>query len=116
MATDGRYRSQFETATSNGGLTAHPGGDRWRWESRLFAGAYDHAPPAARPVYGSLNHHPYPVGASPRFGSAHLRLNPHVLQRTTFCYPDSAENPVNVGTAQHFDLLQARRQRADTSS
>jgi hypothetical protein len=28
------YRSQFETGVSNGGLTACPGGDRWRWESR----------------------------------------------------------------------------------
>jgi Protein of unknown function (DUF3626) len=26
LATDGVYRSQFETGTSNGGLTAHPGG------------------------------------------------------------------------------------------
>jgi hypothetical protein len=30
MARDGVYRSQFETGTSNGGLTAHPDGDRWR--------------------------------------------------------------------------------------
>src|SRR5690606_26952412 len=32
IAADGRYRSQFETGTSNGGLTAHHGGDRWQWE------------------------------------------------------------------------------------
>ena len=38
LATDGVYRSQFETGTSNGGLTAHPGGDRWRWESSIFGG------------------------------------------------------------------------------
>lgn len=50
LAVDGRYRSQFETGTSNGGLTAHPGGARWRWESRLFGGAYDEAPPSSRPV------------------------------------------------------------------
>jgi hypothetical protein len=43
MARDGAYRSQFETGTSNGGLTAHPGGDRWRWESRIFAAACDRA-------------------------------------------------------------------------
>lgn len=41
MARDGRYRSQWETGTSNGGLTARVGGDRWRWESRLFGGRYD---------------------------------------------------------------------------
>jgi hypothetical protein len=29
LARDGIYRSQFETGTSNGGLTAYPGGDRW---------------------------------------------------------------------------------------
>ena len=30
IAATGVYRSQFATGTSNGGLTAHPGGDRWR--------------------------------------------------------------------------------------
>jgi hypothetical protein len=32
--------------------TAHPGGDRWLWESRIFAGTYDDAPAADRPKYG----------------------------------------------------------------
>ena len=36
LAEDGVYRSQFVTGTSNGGLTAYPGGARWRWESRIF--------------------------------------------------------------------------------
>ena len=39
LASAGVYRSQFETGTSNGGLTAHPGGDRWKWESRIFGTA-----------------------------------------------------------------------------
>ncbi|WP_432570847.1 DUF3626 domain-containing protein [Kineococcus sp. SYSU DK005] len=104
MTTDGRYRCQFETGTGNGGLTAHPGGDRWRWESRLFAGAYDTAPPRARPVYGSLNHRHRRTGGSPRFGSAHLRLAPSVLARCTFCYLDSAFEPVHLGTAEHMSL------------
>lgn len=104
MTTDGRYRSQFETGTSNGGLTAHPGGDRWHWESRLFAGAYDTAPAEARPVYGSLNHRHRPTGGSPRFGSAHLRLATSVLARSTFCYPDSVFEPVHLGTAKHMSL------------
>lgn len=30
MLADGSCLSQFVTGTSNGGLTAHPGGDRWR--------------------------------------------------------------------------------------
>ena len=55
LAADGVYHSQFVTGTSNGGLTAHPGGDRWRWESRIFGGAYDDAPAALRPVYGALH-------------------------------------------------------------
>jgi Protein of unknown function (DUF3626) len=55
LGRDRLYRSQFETGASNGGLTAYHGGDRWSWESRMFGGAYDHAPAAERPKYGSLN-------------------------------------------------------------
>ncbi|WP_326827032.1 DUF3626 domain-containing protein [Streptosporangium sp. NBC_01756] len=44
LAKDGAYLSQFVTGTGNGGLTAHPGGDRWRWESRIFGSAYDDVP------------------------------------------------------------------------
>lgn len=55
MTNDGVYRSQFETGTSNGGLTASPGGDRWLWESRIFGGAYDDGPAVGRPKYGALN-------------------------------------------------------------
>jgi hypothetical protein len=36
LAAEGVFRSQFETGTSNGRLTAYPGGDRWRWENRIF--------------------------------------------------------------------------------
>jgi hypothetical protein len=105
MAQDGVYRSQFETGTSNGGLTAHPGGDRWRWESRIFGGAYDHAPAAERPKYGSLNHRMRAAGGSPRFGSAHLRLRPSTLERTTFCYPDSFLSPENFGVVDRMSLI-----------
>jgi hypothetical protein len=89
MTQDGGYRSQFGTGTSNGGLTAHPGGDRWPCESRIFAAAYDHGPAAGRPKYGSLNFRRRLAGGSPRFGPAYLRLAAHTLARTTFCYPDS---------------------------
>lgn len=105
LATDGVYRSQFVTGVSNGGLTAYPGGDRWRWESRIFGGAYDEAPPHARPVYGALNVRGRTVGAAPRFGSAHLRLRPATLARTTFCYPDSVFDPTDFGTATAMSLL-----------
>jgi hypothetical protein len=93
VAADRRYRSQFETAISNGGLTAHHGGDRWRWESRMFHGAYDRADATDRPVYGALDVHRRPIGAAPRFGSAHLRLTASVLDRTTCCFPDSVFSP-----------------------
>lgn len=105
LVRDGVYRSQFETGSSNGGLTAHPGGDRWRWEQSMFAGAYDDAPAAQRPKYGSLNHRRRQVGGSVRFGSSHLRLAPHVLARTTFCYPDSSMAPTMYGTAEHMPLV-----------
>src|ERR1700739_3923735 len=93
MAADGVYRSQFETGTSNGGLTAFPGGDRWRGGGRIFGGAYDEGPPAGRPKYGALNFRRRRVGGSPRFGSAHLRLTAAAMERATFCYPDSYLEP-----------------------
>lgn len=113
MARDGVYRSQFETGTSNGGLTAHPGGDRWRWESRIFAGAYDDGPPAERPRYGSLNFRRRLVGGSPRFGSAHLRLNASTLARTTFCYPDSVFEPRHFAVPAALSALIALAEADD---
>ncbi|GIJ20934.1 DUF3626 domain-containing protein [Micromonospora lutea] len=100
LATEGIYRSQFETRISNGGLTAYPGGDRDRWEQRLFGGAYQRpgVGPGERPKYGGLNLLDHPDGACPRFGSCHLRLRPEVLTRTTFCFGDSHLGPRDVGT------------------
>ncbi|MGW3354517.1 DUF3626 domain-containing protein [Streptomyces bungoensis] len=105
LARDGAYHSQFVTGTSNGGLTAHPGGDRWHWESRIFGGSYDDADPAERPVYGALDFRRQVVGAAPRFGSAHLRLARPVLARSTFCYPDSAAEPAHFGVAAAMPLI-----------
>ncbi|MFD9574279.1 DUF3626 domain-containing protein [Streptomyces sp. NPDC059982] len=105
LAVDGTYRSQFVTGTSNGGLTAHPGGARWHWESRIFGGAYDEAPAEARPVYGALNFRRNPAGAATRFGSAHFRLRPEALPRTTFCYPDSYLEPESFGVASRMSLI-----------
>jgi len=106
MARDGVYRSQFETGTSNGGLTAYRGGGRWAWESRIFGAAYDDAPAAERPKYGSLNFRRRATGGSPRFGSSHLRLRPQTLARTTFCYPDSFREPDDVGVAAAMSLIE----------
>ncbi|WP_329571373.1 DUF3626 domain-containing protein [Kitasatospora sp. NBC_01266] len=106
MAADGVYRSQFVTGTSNGGLTAHPGGDRWRWEQRIFGGAYDEAPAHERPVYGALNFRRQLVGAAPRFGSAHFRLGVEPVGRSTFCYPDSFTEPSDFGVATAMPLVE----------
>lgn len=106
IAGEGIYHSQFETGTSNGGLTARPGGDRWRWESRIFDGVYDDASARDRPKYGALNFRGYSAGAAPRFGSAHLRLAEHTLGRTTFCYPDSVFSPEDFGVATRMSLLE----------
>jgi hypothetical protein len=105
MALDGLYRSQFETGTSNGGLTAHPGGDRWSWESRIFGTAYDEVPASVRPKYGSLNFRRRATGGSARFGSAHLRLKQETLARTTFCYPDSVFEPTHFGVERRMSLV-----------
>lgn len=110
IARDGRYRSQFETGTSNGGLTAFDGGDRWKWESRLFDGRYDGGPPHDRPVYGALNADDDPSGGSPRFGSAYFRLRPEVIERCTFCFPDSVFEPDAVRDAQGaIELMELAR-------
>jgi len=107
IARRGTYVTQFETRTSNGGLTAHHGGDRWRWESRIFGGAYDAREPSERPKYGSLNFSADPYGASPRFGSSYFRLAEHTLDRTTFCFPDSVFEPDLFGTADAMSLVDA---------
>ncbi len=114
LAEDGVYCSQFVTGTSNGGLTAYPGGDRWRWESRIFKGIYDEASVHERPVYGALNFRRKPLGGAPRFGSAHFRLTGETLTRATFCYPDSFFEPSDFGVADSMRLIElARADRQD---
>ncbi|TCO51099.1 uncharacterized protein DUF3626 [Kribbella antiqua] len=112
MAAHGLYRSQFSTGISNGGLTAFPGGDRWRWESRLFVGRYDDGPTSARPVYGAWNRRADPYGGGIRFGSSYVRLRPEAMTRATFCFPDSAFEPADVGD---LDVLPHLCRLADAS-
>lgn len=112
IAREGFYRSQFETGTSNGGLSAQVRGERWEWESRMFGGAYDEADLALRPKYGALNFTHSVIGGSPRFGSGHFRLLPHVLARTTFCYPDSHLKPEAFGVADRMALIDLAEQNS----
>ena len=106
LRDEGVYRSQFETKISNGGLTAHPGGDRsvsrrsfpslsahsirFQWEDRLFGSAYSAptVPAAERPKYGALDLLRHSDGAAPRFGSCYLRLKPSAMMRATFSVGD----------------------------
>ena len=76
------YQTQFVTRTSNGGLTAYPGGDRWRWEERIFGQVYDDAPPGERPKYGALNHRRRRIGAAPASG-------PHTCASPKTCWIDA---------------------------
>jgi hypothetical protein len=81
------------------------GGDRWRWEQRLFAGRYDGADPATRPVYGAWDRREDPWGGSPRFGSSYLVLGPACTQRASFCFPDSHLEPTLVGGPERLAEL-----------
>ena len=99
LASDGIYRSQFETRISSGGLTAYPGGDRDRWEDAMFGGAYQALGIDAgeRPRYGGLDLFGFANGACPRFGSCHLRLRAAALDRSTFFVGDSVLEPQDGG-------------------
>lgn len=113
IAKDGYLKSQFETQTSNGGLTAYKGGERWFWEQQIFGGAYDNADNCLRPKYGALNYKNDEIGAAPRFGSAYFKLKPHTLARTTFCYPDSYFNPQDFATSDNLDALISKAKCSD---
>lgn len=111
LRDEGAYRSQFETGISNGGLTAHPGGNRDEWERRLFDGAYHAAvvdePTAVRPKYGALNLAGFSNGPAPAFGSCALVLSAHETARTTFLFGDSSERHEAMGTADAFESVLA---------
>lgn len=105
----GAYKSQFETQLSSGSVSAFPGGDRDKWEERLFGGAYQlpGATIAERPKYGALDLMHHPDGPSPRFGSCYLLLAPEVSARCTFTYLDSHADPEEKGTYEAFDDILA---------
>lgn len=115
LAREGRYQSQFETGHSSGSVPIDPECvERWQFEHDNFGGAYDDAPPIDRPKYGAVDFLHDGFGAAPRYGSAHLRPNRSVLDRATFCYPDSAAPGKQFGTARTFALID--RARADLAA
>lgn len=107
----GIYKSQFETGLSSGSPSAFPGGDRDRWEDRLFAGAYhaERSSSVERPKYGSLDLLRHPDGPSPRFGSSYLLLKPEVSNRSTFTFGGSQEPEAldRTGTLDALDPVTA---------
>ncbi|KAK0624187.1 hypothetical protein B0T14DRAFT_425163 [Immersiella caudata] len=112
LLADGIYRSQFETGISNGGHSARPGGARDEWERSLFGGAY-HADGwedeegewrGLRPKYGALDILGVASdGPAPRFGSCCLVLRREVLERCTFTFGGSQDEPKWRGTMEMFD-------------
>ncbi|WP_397335028.1 DUF3626 domain-containing protein [Paenibacillus thiaminolyticus] len=72
LLRDGVYRCQFETGVTSASLTAYPGGDRDRWERRLFGrlSSGRDSTPGAPEIRGAE-----PV-AAPRRGRAEFRLLP----------------------------------------
>ncbi len=98
MLNSGRYKNQFETHVSNGHLAPTADGPRAKWENVLFGPSYSDVPLTLRPKYGALSLLGDPYGPAPRFGSCHLLLKPECLAHATFCYGDSAVNPVAKGT------------------
>jgi hypothetical protein len=118
LLRDGRYRNQFETGISNGGLTAYPGGDRDEWERALFGGAYQ-APgvdAAERPKYGALNALGHSHGACAGWGSCHLRLRREINARTTFVFGDSNARPTEVVLAEDLAPLVERLRASGATS
>ena len=116
LLVDGEYHNQYKTGTSNGGRTAHIGGDRDLWEKRLFNGIYHdgQSEMISRPKYGALNIHNYKDGANARFGSCFFTVKPHVVERCTFALGDSSTNPDVMGTSrQFFGIVKAILQRVD---
>lgn len=115
---DGMYYSQFVTQVTNGSKTAFAGGDRDRWEEILFGGAYQNSlvSNVERPKYGGLNLMNYVDGASPRFGSCHFRLKPHMVKRCTFTFGDSHTGPDVIGTIDVFEpILAALLEASETN-
>ena len=106
LMKQGLYHGQFRTGTTNGGRTAHIGGERFHWEQRMFMGAYPENS-LERPKYGAHNLFRYIDGASPRFGSCFFVLNDQVLDRCTFAYGDSSTNPTALCTKDTFASILA---------
>lgn len=85
IVEEGRWKSQFETGTSEGALD--PGG-RAAAETNMF-GYPELLEPSERPIYGYLAGDPYLDTGVSQYGDLAIRLKPEVLERTTWSAGDS---------------------------
>lgn len=109
LLADGRYKNQFETHLSSGGLDPSATGRRAGWEDQLFGASFTthNAALSERPKYGALHLMGFPDGPCPRFGSCYFLTNSTVLSRATFTYMDSHRNPPEKGTIISFEPILA---------
>ena len=104
-----RRRRNLSRPVGDRHLQRRPDRVRRRRPGRLGAGRCSEAAYHAdgvgafdRPKYGGLNLAGHPDGASPRFGSCHVRLRPAVNHRATFTVGDTAFGPTDLGTIDAF--------------
>ncbi|MGL5694085.1 MAG: DUF3626 domain-containing protein [Peptostreptococcaceae bacterium] len=101
LIEEGKYHSQFHTGTTNGYKNTFIGGKRFLWEQSIFFNAYPEYS-IDRPKYGSLNLFKYIDGAAARFGSCYFTLKHTAIDRCTFAYGDSSNNPSTLCTKDNF--------------
>lgn len=103
----GEYLNQYQTQVSSGSLSAKIGGDRDKWENKLFNNLFGSST-KDRPKYGALNLTGTSDGASPRFGSCYFITYPEIKSKCTFTYGDSYLLPKERGTIQNLIQVYAR--------
>lgn len=81
---DQRFKSQFETGTSNG---MYDPTERARFEHEMF-GIPEDIDPARRPIYGHITDRSYP-GMAGGYGEWNAVLDPSVNKRASFHFGDS---------------------------
>lgn len=114
LAADGVYRSQFETLTSNGGLTAYPGGERWMWKTLFLAGRMSMPAQTCARNMGRL------ITGTESL-AAHRALGHHIFECAEACWSEPhsvtriAFEPSHFGTAEKCQLIRlAERERTTT--
>ena len=85
---------------SRGTLAPKVGGDRWKWEQRLFKNKYDAVAAFERPKYGCLNtvNDPRGIKSAVNYGDTYMVLR-GVRMRTTFTDQDSSSANAKVADA-----------------